>query len=130
MLISYFLSIIGSCAVLGWAGVMSVLFLVDPSGSAFGKGLFFISVFVATVSTLTLIGFAGRWLFNRHLSIETKINVSFRQGLLCGLAVIIGMFLQSQRLLTAGNAILLVSLLATIEYLFLSLKQNQEQQIN
>lgn len=130
MLISYFLSIIGSCAVLGWAGVMSILFLVDPNSSSFGKVLFFVSVFVAVVSTLTLISYGGRWLFNRHLSTEAKINVSFRQGLLFGLAAVIGLFLQSQRLLTAGNALLLVSLLAAIEYFFLSLKQNQTQQFN
>jgi len=127
MLISYFISIMSSCAILGWAGVVSILFLVDPAGTSLGKAMFFVSVFVAIVSTLTLIGYGSRWLFNRHLTAETKIYVSFRQGLLFGLAAIIGLFLQSQRLLTAGNALLLVALLAAIEYFFLSLKQNQSR---
>lgn len=125
MLISHFLSIISSCAVLGWAGTISVLLLVDPQVSNLGKTMLFISVFVAIVSTLTVIGYLGRWLFNRHLSLTAKIGISFRQGLLFGLAAVIGLFLQSQRLLTAGNALLLVALLAAVEYFFLSLKQNQ-----
>ena len=128
MLISYFISIISSCAILGWAGVVSILFLIDPQSSSLGRTMLFVSVFVAIVSTFTLIGYGSRWLFNHHLSTETKIYVSFRQGLFFGLAAVIGLFLQSQRLLTAGNALLLVALLAAIEYFFLSLKQNQSRE--
>lgn len=123
MLMSYFLSIIISCIALGWGGVIAVIKLIDPYESNLGKVLLLASVFVAITSTLTIIGYGLRWLFSRNLSLEINIKISFRQGLLFGLAVVIGLFLQSQRLLTAGNAFLLIALLATIEYFFLSLRQ-------
>ena len=123
MLMSYFLSIIISCIALGWAGVIAVIKLIDPYESNLGKVLLLASVFIAVTSTLTIIGYGFRWLFSRSLPMEINIKISFRQGLLFGLAVVIGLFLQSQRLLTAGNAFLLIALLSTIEYFFLSLRQ-------
>lgn len=123
MLMSYFLSIIISCVALGWAGMIAVIKLIDPYESSLGKVLLLASVFIAVTSTLTIIGYGMRRLFNRGLPIEINIKISFRQGFLFGLAVVLGLFLQSQRLLTAGNAFLLIALLATIEYFFLSLRQ-------
>jgi hypothetical protein len=124
MLNTHFVSIMSACAILGFCAVLAVVELLDPAVTS-AKLLLFASVFVAITSAMTLLGYGFRKIFSRRIIASTVIAISLRQGLLFGLASLIGLFLQGQRLLTAGNSFLLVALLAVVEYFFLSLRQTR-----
>ncbi len=107
--------------ILCWAAFVLTVLNIDPADSGvLGLTSFFGSLFFALAGTLGLIGFFARiWLSGNEIIYE-NIGISFRQGFLFSLSIV-GIFaLQSIRMLTWWNGILLVLIVIMLEFYFLA----------
>ncbi len=84
--------------------------------------LFYLSLFIGSSGVITLIGFFIRRISRRRrasLPIEQAIHnleVSFRQGLLLSIILIVTLILQSNRILTWWYLLILVGAIGLIEW--------------
>lgn len=117
------------CTILCWGSWLLVLTFINPeTTSILGFALFYLSLFFALTGALALLGYLFRWLFTRRYSKSEEVTMSFRQAIFFAFIVSIALFLQGNRLLTWVNAIILVALVTMIEFLFISLKKNQNHE--
>ena len=101
-----------------------VIYFIDPvKAGAIGLGAFYLSLGVSLTGTFFLLGFLIRYLFNRQAIIARLVSLAFRQAILLAIILIGALLLQSQRLLTWWNVILLVLALAVIEFLAVTRKR-------
>ncbi len=104
-----------------WAAVVNYL---DPeSTGSLSFWFFYLSLMVAVVGAATLIGFGLRRLIHRHDVIFRQVSISFRQGILLAIAIILSLLLQDQNLFTWWNLVILVTILTVIEFFFLSIRR-------
>lgn len=104
-----------------WFGFGLVVFLVSPEEAGLtGFSLFYLSLFLALAGIFSIIGFIFRYLLKRHEFAYEQAKTALRQGLMFALLVVAALFLQGQKLLVWWNLILLIGLLAGIEYFFIS----------
>lgn len=105
--------------VLCWGGWLWVLFFVNPyEAGSVELLLFYSSLFLGLVGTLSIVGFIVRFLIIKHEFAYKQVKRAFRQGIMLALLVVISLYLQSQDLLVWWNLILLVFLMGGIEYFF------------
>ncbi|PIT90347.1 MAG: hypothetical protein COU22_02630, partial [Candidatus Komeilibacteria bacterium CG10_big_fil_rev_8_21_14_0_10_41_13] len=103
-----------------------VLFFINPeTTSSLGFILFYLSLFFALVGSLAIISYLFRLLFRRIYSKSETVQISFRQAVFWGVAVVGALFLQAQGLMTWLNVLLLVMLITIIEFLIVSFKKEQ-----
>lgn len=105
-------------AWLAWALIIA---RTDPTtAGVFGFGLFYLTLFAATGGSATIIGLFVR----RHpADVQRAIRITIRQGVLTGLAVTIGVFLQAKNLLTWWNLLFLITALTLLELFIVSLRR-------
>ncbi|MEK7139338.1 MAG: hypothetical protein AAB817_01425 [Patescibacteria group bacterium] len=104
-------------AVIGWILVTVVVVMIDPAAAGgLGFGYFYASLFFAVMTSLALLGLLWRRIFVRQQSITTQVLVALRQGILLAVAVTGSFLLLSFGLLSLLNALLLIALLAAIEF--------------
>ena len=84
---------------------------------------FYATLFLALTGTFTVIGFYVRVYLKRNQLYYQNINVAFRQGILLALAVCGLLALQSVRVLTWWDSLILILILLIIEFSFLSRAQ-------
>lgn len=126
MPLKHYLIFITIGTFLCWVAWLMVLFFINPveaGGMAFI--VFYLSLFLALTGTLSLIGFFVRVWFSHELVVFRHLGVSSRQAVWLGALVVVTLLLQSQRLLTWWNALLLILFLGIIESLFLSRTEHQ-----
>ena len=106
----------GSC-------LAAILIYFDPiSSSLIIFILFYLSLFITFSSVLTLIGwFIRRLSQKRKFPLPNKeairrLEISFRQGMLLSIVLITVLILQSQRILSWWNLLIIVSLVALSEW--------------
>lgn len=109
-------------SLIAWAGVGTMITFVHPddAGST-GIALLYISIFLAVVGLLALIGILIRiWLFKQE-SRATQVAVAFRQSILFAILVVGALFLSHAQLLRWWILVLFVAFLTVLEFLFISL---------
>ena len=124
MTIKQYLWLMTICTLVCWAGWLLVLFFINPeTTSSLGFILFYLSLFFALVGSLAIISYLFRLLFRRIYSKSETVQISFRQAVFWGVAVVGALFLQAQGLMTWLNVLLLVMLITIIEFLIVSFKK-------
>jgi len=104
-----------------WTAWIFVLKYTNPNHAGWmGFFLFYLSLFVSLVGTFSIFGIAIRSLMKKEEVIYKKIDVSSRQSIILSLLIIISLILQSQRLMTWWNFLILLSLMSFIEIFFIS----------
>lgn len=111
--------VIGS--LICWGACFLVIWKIDPYSSGFlGLTFFYLILFLTLLGTLSLIGFLGRYIFLRKSVLFHHVGVSLRQAILFSLLITFSLLLQSHRLFTWWNGILLILSLTLLEFFFLS----------
>lgn len=116
-----FLIILGLGTLLSWSAWVLVIMTIDPfANGAFAVSLFAVSFWLAMVGTLTLIGFFVRYWLEKHNVPFRQLGVAFRQSILMTSAATVALLLQAERLFQWWVGFILVLLIMTIEFFFLS----------
>jgi hypothetical protein len=107
---------LGFTAAVCW--IAWLLTLVNNNPNEGGQAVmlsFYISLYVALVSTFTLVGFFGRkYLGNNELR-YMNLQTSFRQAFLLAALLVVALLLQSVRLLAWWDILLLVVVILLLE---------------
>jgi hypothetical protein len=108
---------IAIAAIISWIGWTLILIKINPeSHIAIGLPLFLLTLFIASSSTLTLIGYYLRsWLYKDE-EFHIKINTSFRQGILLSLVIIFCTIFEILKVLNWLSAIILLFIALLIEF--------------
>lgn len=126
MTLKQYLIIMIIATLMFWGAFGVVLFKIDPTETNFlGFLLFYISLFLASAGTISLIALLIRAYMVRDELIFRLVTRSFRQGLLFSLLIIGTLFLQSKRYLTWWNLLLLIFGLTALEFFFVSNKKQR-----
>ena len=114
------------CTILCWSGCLLVLFFINPETiGTFGLVLFYLSLFFALTGTLAIFSYLFRFFLTRRYSPAEEITISFRQAMFWSIVMTTALLLQSQRLLSWLNALILVILTTALEYLIITRKKTQ-----
>lgn len=115
-----YLSSIGLGTVLAWFGwAMIILHIAPREASAPGFIMFYLTLGVALVGTLTLVFSIFRVYILRRSVVEREIRTSFRHAILCSLIVIISLVLSAAGRFSVWYSFLLLAVASVVEYLFL-----------
>ncbi len=119
--------IMGIATIIAWVGFFTIIFNFDPQEANWVIfTLFYLALFLATAGTLSIVGFLARILLLRKRMILRYLVVeSFRQAIIVAGALVVTLLLQSIRILTWWNMVLLILAAATLEFLILLFKHNQ-----
>jgi hypothetical protein len=113
--------------LLSWAAWLLILFMVTPGEAGLvGFIFFYASLFLGLLGTTALIGLLIRHMRTRNKFIVEKVITSFRQGTWLALLIVVALVLQSQKLLTWWNALLVVLIVSFLEFFFMSAHANRE----
>lgn len=108
-------------AIIAWLLWLFILFRVDPfAANWFGRSLFYLTLFVAVFSTMSLVGFVGRFSLVHQKLAHQAVVAAFRQAGLLAFGVVITLWLLSQQLFNWFNLLILVGGLAMLEFFMLS----------
>ncbi|MFA6511536.1 MAG: hypothetical protein WCV86_00180 [Patescibacteria group bacterium] len=121
MTLSQYLTVIAIAGLLAWVGLVLVLFRMNPdTGGSIALFLFYASLFLASVTTLTLVGFGIRRLIDRETLPVRQIGVAARQAVLFGLLVVVLFLLLGTGFFAWWHVPLLLLFTGAIEYFFLA----------
>ncbi len=110
--------------LIAWLGFFLVLTYLNPETTGqTGLIFFYASLFLSLAGTITLLGFGWRYWRHRDDILFRHVSISFRQGILLSLAVVISLWLQANNLLTWWNLSLLVVGLTLLEFFWLSVRR-------
>lgn len=118
--------------LLAWLGFFIIVNIFDPyQGEIVVFILFYFVLFLATLGTLSLIGFWLRKLWNRKRGIaRVMVSESFRQAIIFSLALVVALVLQANRLLSWWNLLLLVLIATIIEFMILAFHHDEAKQLD
>ena len=112
-------------AVLCFTAWVLILSNVDPATTDWqGFLLFYLSLFFAFVSLLTLVGFFVRSKLFPNKPIFTQVGISFRQSVLFSIIAVGTLLFQGLKMLNWQNALLLVVSVIILEFYFLNQEHN------
>ena len=107
-----------------WATWAVVINSIDPNTTnVVGFSLFYASLFLSIVGTTALVGFVLRFVLLRKDLVFRQVVIAFRQSFLFATIIIGSLILQSFRMLTWYNAILLIAALTVLEFFLISYKR-------
>jgi uncharacterized membrane protein len=72
------------------------------------------------VGTFSLLGFFIRFIFNKNKFASKQVLVAFRQSILLSVLVVVALFLQSLKLVSWWNLLILITFLTSGEIFFIS----------
>lgn len=106
--------------LLCWASFFIVINSVNPlNTSVLGFVFFYSSLFLSLIGTLSVLGFLLRHWFNKNQFISEQVVISFRQSIWLSIIIVVGLYLQSQRLATWWNLLILLVLMIVLEFYFI-----------
>ncbi len=106
-----------------WIAWVITLFTIDPTEtSIIGFLFFYLTLLIALVGTLAIIGTALRVLFKRTEVISRQVFVAFRHSILFGILIIGSLILTSFDVLRWWSVLLFIFLIAGVELFFLTAK--------
>lgn len=122
MSLKQYLILISVGSVITWITWVIVLFSVNPFESgALGFTLFYITLSVACIGTLALMGFGVRMAIYRHEGIVLRqVTTAFRQSIFLTMILIGSLILQSHALLAWWNILIFIAGVTILEFFFLS----------
>jgi len=107
-----------------WSAWAVVLNSVNPQTTNWiGFVLFYVSLFLSVVGTTAIFGFFIRFILMRKDLVFRQVAVAFRQSFLFAIILVGSLILQSYRMLTWYNAVLLVVGLTALEFFLISYKR-------
>ncbi len=99
---------------------------LDPqTGGAGALALFYLSLWLSLLGTITLIGFFLRMWLEKEQVLFRQVGTALRQATLISSGAIIGLMLQGARWLNIWSGISLSLLVIVIEVFFLAGQSNQ-----
>lgn len=117
-----YLSVIGLGTLLSWFAWSIVLFTMDPYESGWiGFFMFYLTIGVALVGTLTLIFSVIRIFLLRRNVIEREIRTGFRHAVLCSIIAVVSLMLSAAEHFSAIYMVLLLIATVCVEYVFLQI---------
>ncbi len=123
--------ILMSLATFGcYLAFFAIIYFFDPFVNGFlGILFFYLSLMLALVGTLSIVGLFVRNLFTKDKLIFRKVIISFRQAIWFSLIIIVSLFLKSADLLIFRNIIFLIFAFALLELFFMSYKSKSSVKI-
>lgn len=113
--------------LVSWGALALVVTYLNPeTAGATGMLFFYLSLFLGLSGTMTLVGFSWRYWRHRDEVLFRHVSISFRQGVLLALAVVIALWLKVNNLLTWWNLSLLVVGLTLLEFFWLSVRRSHQ----
>ena len=124
MTLRQYLLIMSLGTILSWGAVGLIMRTFYPTDiQSTVLIIFYISLFLALVGTFSLAGFILRiFLLKQQLLVSRHVAISFRQGILLALLLIVALILQSKSMLSWWSALLAVLALTILEFFFISTK--------
>jgi hypothetical protein len=117
MTLKMYLLIMSIASALSWAFFFFVIFSVNAFTTNWvGFALFYASLFISLIGTITLLGFVLRFTVLRKELVFRLVSAAFRQSFLFSFLVISILFLLSKDLFTWINAALLAMSLTVLEF--------------
>ncbi|OGF33756.1 hypothetical protein A2316_03330 [Candidatus Falkowbacteria bacterium RIFOXYB2_FULL_38_15] len=121
MTLKQYLFLMSFGAILCWVLWFLVLFFVDPGEAGIFDFIFFyLSLFLASVGSLSVLGLALRMKFSKDEVVFRAVTISFRQAAMLSFLVIGSLLLQSKNLLNWWNIIFLVLAVVIFEFFFIT----------
>jgi hypothetical protein len=123
-----FLIVIGT--IIAWTTWVMIIFNFDPTqGGILSFLLFYLSTFLAFSGLLFLIIYKIRSRFGKDQLLFYRLQASVRQAILFTILLSVWAVLQSQKLLRWWNLLILIIILALIEFFFLSLSKPRKNYV-
>lgn len=114
-------------AVVTWLLWLFILFRVDPFATNWlGRGLFYLTLFAAVFSTMSFIGFVGRFSLVRQKLAHQAVAAAFRQSGLLAVGIVVTLWLLSRQLFSWFNVLILAGGLVMLEFFMLSCQSIDE----
>lgn len=105
-----------------WAMFVLVVFNIDPTNGGAALFLFYTSLGMALIGSLSIFGTLIRIFLLKKQIIFREVKNSLRQAFLFSFLLVVIMILQSKRILAWWNIIFLIIALASLEGLLVSIK--------
>ena len=114
-----YISILFFSGIVSWSAWIVVIFKIVPRDNlVFALLAFFVSLFVALISTFSILGMYLRsWFFSQE-SKNSFFGVSFRQGILLSFLVVFSLMLELMNLLNWFTGAVFIALIMVIEFYF------------
>jgi hypothetical protein len=123
MTVKKYLFLLIVVTIVSWALWFLVVTFIDPStGASLALSLFYLTLFLSLLGTLTLLGYGLRLLTARQEMTRQRLNIALRQGVLFSLLVNICLFFKAHDKLSLITVLLTILILSLIEFFFLSLR--------
>ncbi len=115
--------------VIAWITWLLVMSTINPTQTVWwGFVLFYTTLFLSLFGSFAVAGLAVRTITQfRRRTVRYQASTSLRQALLWSLALIIALFLQSQRLLSWWVVSLLAIVFVLIEFMVMTMHHNSER---
>ena len=125
-----YLLVMSIATVAAWIAWLFVIVSIDPTRtSTLGMIFFYTTLGIAMIGTLSIAGAGIRTWAKKDELVSRHVIISLRQSILFSLLILGSLILLAQEFFTLWTASLLIIILALIELVFLSSKQNLPPQI-
>lgn len=124
--VSLYIFLIYAFAVLSLAGLILILYFLDPGAGALNRFLFYADFAVFAFMLSTLAGFSLRKRLGQREFVTRHFTVSVRQAFWFTTLITFSLFLLSNDLLSWLNTSLLVVALVFLESFFLSRQKSNQ----
>jgi len=109
-----------------WAAFIMVIFSFDPGEIGVAQFiLFYVCLLFALTGTISLIGLLIRSFVHKKALIVRQVAISFRQAISFAILIVALLYLQSHRLLTWWNLVILLAALTMLEFFLISYKKRR-----
>lgn len=124
MSLKKYLILMSVCTLFCWLALVLVINYIDPTETnLLGFLFFYLSLFLACLGTMSVLGFAVRMKFLKDEIVYKQVGTAFRQAVMFSFLVTGSLFLQSKSLLTWWNILLFILALTILEFFFISYKK-------
>lgn len=125
MKITYYIIILIFSTIITWINWIFIITMIDPdTASIFDYILFYLSLFFALMGIIIFSGLLVHAKVSQKYSIQRRIQLSTRHGILLAFFLVGSLWLQSFRLLNWINIFLFILILTIIEFFFITKKRS------
>jgi len=126
MTLKNYLFVMAALTLICWGIFIFVVKLVNPLATNWlGFLLFYLTLFISLIGTITLVGFIIRFVALKKELVFNSVKVAFRQSFLLSLFIIIILFLKAHSLFNWLNLSLLLVIFTILELFLISYKKNR-----
>ncbi len=126
MTLRSYLTLMFAATIVCWVAFSYVVFTVNPNSTNWlGFSLFYASLTLSLIGTISIFGFLIRFVILRQALVFRLVSEAFRQSFLFTLLIVVSLFLLSRNLFTWMNLIFLIFAVALLEYFLVSRGRNR-----